>query len=348
METKSGGSVLAGAFFKCLQNIFGVSNIDYMEITPKKKSRWKWLKGVANKNILSFDKKSEKDVLQRIKSENYSVVIIGTSNIGELAGKIKKQCPMCRVGILFHNVEYHYFKELARIEGKQKIPLAYLAYYNEKNALKYGDYWFVLNSRDIDLLRKVYGFSGDVTELSIGLKDKFIRNKIVNNNSEKIEAIFVGIDFFPNREGMDWFVENVMPYVDINLKIIGKGMEKYRNRWGRNNVKVLGTVEDLSDYYYNADLVVEPIFSGGGMKTKTAEALMYGKIVFGTKEAFEGYEMNYGQNAELCMTAQDFIEAINKWKREDKFQKFNVISRDIFERNYSIEQMINRIRKAFM
>ena len=48
------------------------------------------------------------------------------------------------------------------------------------------------------------------------------------------------------------------------------------------------------------------------------------------------------------MTAQDFIEAINKWKREDKFQKFNVISRDIFERNYSIEQMINRIRKAFM
>lgn len=38
--------------------------------------------------------------------------------------------------------------------------------------------------------------------------------------------------------------------------------------------------------------MVMPIFSGSGMKVKTAEALMYGKFLIGTKEAFEGYEID--------------------------------------------------------
>jgi len=37
--------------------------------------------------------------------------------------------------------------------------------------------------------------------------------------------------------------------------------------------------------------VILPIISGSGMKTKTAEALMYGKSIIGIKEAFEGYKM---------------------------------------------------------
>ena len=267
-ESKSGAVVLSKTFFECLQNIYGIGDAEYINLDSHLFSRWKWVKGVINRNILSVDKRCEDKLLQKIKRGKYDVVILGTSNMGFLSKKIKKECPDCKIGVLFHNVEYQYFQEFARIEGKHKLPLAFLAKYNEKIALQYGDVHFVLNSRDIALLREIYSFDGVVINLPICLKNKFIESRIVNDFHGKVEALFVGSDFFPNREGMDWFVENVMPYVDINLKIIGKGMEKYRNRWGRNNVKVLGTVEDLSDYYYNADLVVEPIFSGGGMKTK--------------------------------------------------------------------------------
>ena len=38
-----------------------------------------------------------------------------------------------------------------------------------------------------------------------------------------------------------------------------------------------------------AALVIAPIFDGSGMKTKVAEALMHGKHVVGTPEAFSGY-----------------------------------------------------------
>ena len=345
-ESQSGAIVLSKAFFECLQEIYGMGNAEYINISPSMFSRWQWFKGVVNGNILSIDKRCENELLQKIKRGKYDVVVLGTSNMGFLSKTIKKQCPNCKIGVLFHNVEYQYFREFARVEGKHKLPLAFLAKNNEKIALKYGDVHFVLNSRDVALLREIYGFDGAVTSLPICLKDKFAEDKIVHDGSGRVEALFVGSDFFPNREGMDWFVDNVMPHVDINLNIVGKGMEKYRKRWERNNVKVLGTVDDLSKYYYSADLVVEPIFSGGGMKTKTAEALMYGKIIFGTQEAFEGYEMEYGQNAELCMTAQEFISVINRWSSENKFQKVNDISRTIFEKNYSIKQMVCRINDA--
>ena len=37
-------------------------------------------------------------------------------------------------------------------------------------------------------------------------------------------------------------------------------------------------------FYQNAELMVMPIFSGSGMKVKTAEALMYGKFLMERKK----------------------------------------------------------------
>ena len=41
-------------------------------------------------------------------------------------------------------------------------------------------------------------------------------------------------------------------------------------------------VDCLETWYEKADVVISPIFLGSGMKTKTAEALMYGKPILGT------------------------------------------------------------------
>ena len=74
--------------------------------------------------------------------------------------------------------------------------------------------------------------------------------------------------------------------VNAEILIIGKGFETLKNDLECDNVKVIGTVEDVSEYFYRADFVIAPIFEGSGMKLKTAEALMYGKTIFGTTEAF--------------------------------------------------------------
>ena len=86
----------------------------------------------------------------------------------------------------------------------------------------------------------------------------------------------------------------------------------------------------------NASAVVCPIFSGSGMKTKTIEALRYGKIVFGTNEAFAGiYETADGLF--LCNQANEFIIGLEKLFDSTEDSKFNSSSYNLFMENYSFE-----------
>ena len=84
--------------------------------------------------------------------------------------------------------------------------------------------------------------------------------------------LFVGSYFLPNYQGILWFVEHVMPYISYKLKIVGKGMEEKRIELERKNVEVIGTVDDLSEYYYAAEAIIMPIFLGSGMKVKNSRS----------------------------------------------------------------------------
>ncbi|WP_166667400.1 glycosyltransferase family 4 protein [Hypnocyclicus thermotrophus] len=159
--------------------------------------------------------------------------------------------------------------------------------------------------------------------------------------------LFVGSYFFANIEGITWFVKNVMPEIEGKLYIVGKGMEKLREELSRENVEVVGGVEDLAEYYYNANFIVAPIFSGSGMKVKTAEALMYGKTIFGTKEAFEGYELEFGKIGEECNSRDEFIEKINQYINDKKIEKFNKFSRNNYLEKYSNNILKEGIKNLF-
>ena len=99
-------------------------------------------------------------------------------------------------------------------------------------------------------------------------------------------------------------------------------------------MEVLGYVDDIAQLYADAACVAIPLLSGGGMKIKTAEALMFGKHIFGTDEAFVGYELEYEKVGGKCNSAQEFIEKINAFLEQDT-GGFYAYSRQIFEEKYS-------------
>jgi glycosyltransferase involved in cell wall biosynthesis len=111
----------------------------------------------------------------------------------------------------------------------------------------------------------------------------------------------------------------------------------------KNNIKILNNVPDLKDVYESIDLLVFPIFSGSGMKVKTAEALMYGKYIIGTAEAFEGYDIT-DKCGIVCKTPKDFITAIETIK----VSKFNIESRRLFEHKYSFESTLKLFEKHLL
>lgn len=68
--------------------------------------------------------------------------------------------------------------------------------------------------------------------------------------------------------------------------------------------------------------MIAPLFDGGGMKSKTVEALSFGKIFVGTEESLFGFweEMNSnirGKTCYQCNTPEEWIQTINNLANDD-------------------------------
>ena len=148
--------------------------------------------------------------------------------------------------------------------------------------------------------------------------------------------LFVGSYYWPNVKGIKWFVDNVMPLLtdEYKLYIVGKNFEKMKEKLESEKVFVVGTVDDLGEWYYKADIVVGPIFDGTGMKTKTVEALMYGKVYLGAEEALCGYR---DIDDFLCLSESEFANKIVKYYGISGETRYSEYARNVYEKYYSQE-----------
>ncbi|MGV2454908.1 UNVERIFIED_CONTAM: glycosyltransferase [Acinetobacter seifertii] len=282
-------------------------------------------------------------VIEKISKNNVDCVFLSQSFYGKLCKVIRKKYPLLKIITFYHNIETHYAKEYVRTSGMSHYPFYLLATYNEKQTIKYSDHHFVLNERDADLMCDIYGVKSDFS-LPVSYKDVFDPTKVKTVTNAPLKILFVGTAFFGNIPGVEFFIKEVMPHINAELTIVGKGMDKFKERFEtKENIKVFGFVEDLSALYYDASIVIAPIFSGGGMKTKVAEALMYGKTLIGTKEAFEGYVKVNSAMIE-CNTAAEFISCINQNR---PYYPYNEVSRQQFLAYYDTDILHSSLNDFF-
>lgn len=350
-----GGTKCALRNYEMLKKIFKIDSIIVKTDKNKMNSEFKFI--FLKKNIFSnffrnllgysnnFSIKIEKEIIKKIKEEDIQLIFIEGSSWGRITKKIKKIKKNITIITFFHNIEYEFIK--SEIENTKNIFKKFFLliklksiYYNEILTVKYSDYCFNLNLRDAKKLEKIYKRESDFL-LPITFEDKVNFYSITTTNNNKY-LLFVGSLFYANYMGIKWFIENVMEKLkNKQLVIVGKDFERKRKELERSNVKVVGTVENVEEYYREAEAVVMPIFSGAGMKVKVAEAMMYGKVIFGTTEAFEGYEIEYKQIGGICNTSKEFIDAIVKNKKS----KYNKYSRDIFLAKYSTKVLEIKLKE---
>lgn len=282
----------------------------------------------------------EKEILAIIADRHITDVFLDNSLLGLLAKKIGRRYPEVRIYTFFHNLEFKFMKDYVRVNHDWlRLYWPVLSHKNERAAIKYSHKIIALNSRDSQAIEKQYGRKADAL-IPITFKASPLRASDTPAGPVK-EALFIGSYFYPNVEGVRWIVKNVLPHVDIRLTVVGAGMDKLAAELrSHGNIQVYSNVPDLSSYFEQADFVLLPIFSGSGMKVKTAESLMNGKYIIGSTEALQGYEFD-GQVAQECNTADEFIAAIDGFGLPSKF---NAPSRRLFEEKYSFEASLESFR----
>lgn len=343
ISSKSGGGVLTNTIRDTLLKITS----DLVEYHfPLYMSSFQKLKNQLSLHTMGMTKHLEDDIINKIKQELPDIVIINSSRIGCLCKRIKCQFPEIKVITIFHNVELKFVFDGFKSNKNIFSLLTILAtWYNERLAIKYSDDIVALNDRDAKTLQRVYCRPVNFI-MPLCLNDRFDFSKVVEKKSDDpVMGAFIGSNFYANNRGIKWFCENVSNKINYTILIIGKGFENEAEYFSHfPNIKLIGTVNDIDSFYYNIDFVVSPIFDGSGMKTKTAEALMFGKTIFGTTEAFEGYEVPIDKIGKLCNSADEFISTINSYDR-NLLGGFNKYSRSIFLQKYSDDILVEILNK---
>lgn len=300
--------------------------------------------GALDKLVFGVNRKMIAAVKHELDKGEYTHLFISQSLMGRIAKFVKKNYSSVVVIDFFHNIEVQYAREYIKTRGFRAIPFYLTVKWWEKIGCRYSDKFITLNERDSFLLKNIYGKESSV-ELPTSFEDKYDEDRAngIIQNGLSIDYLFVGMAFFANIQGIQWFIDNVMPHLKGHLYIVGKGMDNVSFKNLASNIHIYGYVDDLADFYYRARMVVSPIFVGGGMKTKTAEALMYGKSIVGTEEAFEGYRIN--ENCMYkCSTSDEFIRVISSLQNG---KSFNQNSRDLYNKYYSTNVALNTLKKVF-
>lgn len=279
------------------------------------------------------------------KAQDYDVVFVDRSVFGIIAKQMKKIGYKGWVVCFFHNVETIYFS--AKYSNKLN-PLRWLvvpcANRNDRWSCRYANRTIALSHRDDDeLFRRHHRHADQI--IPIAMEDRYQRDFYPTDTiGNPPLCLFLGSYFPANVEGIEWFVKNVLPHVDIRMQIAGKGMEKLKDaEWMRPDIEVLSNVPDLDPLFEAADIMVLPIFKGSGMKVKTCESMMFGKNIIGTPEAWSGYELDYSKAGACVFTPDEFITIINDFCQHPR-PRFNKYTRNIYVNQYSADRMVEKFR----
>lgn len=343
---QNGGDIINLRNIKALSEVYRTGFYHY---ELKYRSRLLTLVNLLNNNVGGISKNDYKDIIDFIEFNSIEKIFLYSSKLGNLAKFIRDKYPKMTIVVFFHNVEQHYYKEELKIKASWKNKLiAKVVELNEKLSVDYADILITLNARDSNMLYDIYGRMATF-ELPTSFEDKYnvekARQYIFKKNG-KLQLLFVGYNFFANTQGIGWFIDNVLSELpDVHLTIVGKDMDRaFRNS---KQVSVFGYVDDLSLFYYQSDVVILPIFYGGGMKTKTAEAMMYGCPIVGTSEAFVGYDLNYDKIGSLCKdNREDFIKILTDMSKSEAFlRECRHYSRMLFVNRYNFSVSVETLKR---
>lgn len=128
----------------------------------------------------------------------------------------------------------------------------------------------------------------------------------------KVVVFFGALDYSPNTQALEYLLHRIWPEVSARLPhavLLVVGRQPPRWAQDSDNVRVIGVVEDIVAHIRLADLIVVPLFSGGGSRLKIIEALACARTVLSTAAGAEGIPRGDG-NGLVIRDIDDFAAAV--------------------------------------
>jgi len=132
------------------------------------------------------------------------------------------------------------------------------------------------------------------------------------------------------------------------LTIVGKGIPpKY---WKKQNeqIKIFRKLPEIKTAYYESDLLLAPLFSGGGTRYKILEAMACGTPVITTPMGVQGLNAKDYQEILIAKTKEEMLSHIDRMFN-DKNLKENLTknARTLIEKEYNWQKIASALEAAY-
>jgi glycosyltransferase involved in cell wall biosynthesis len=244
-----------------------------------------------------------------------------------------------------HNIEHLIWKEIAA-KTKSLFKKYYLLVQSrrlkneELKAISNCDGIVAITNKDAAFFKQHF-FTIPILTLPFTLD---IARYSCENNFHNKSLFFIGaMDWYPNLEGIKWFIDKVWDDIlkqhpEAKLYLAGKSMPADLKSLAHKNIINLGEVSDAREFMKNAPIMIAPIFSGGGLKIKIVEAMAMGKIVICNSQAAFGIAAAHHKNIMLANSSAEFIVLINEiFRNPNQYSYVGENARLLIEKDFNAE-----------
>jgi glycosyltransferase involved in cell wall biosynthesis len=172
--------------------------------------------------------------------------------------------------------------------------------------------------------------------------------------AERQTILFFGtIDYFPNTDGLLFFLDDVMPllrarYPSLELLIVGASPPPAIQRRAGAGVTVTGMVDDLRPYLERARAVIAPLRIGGGTRLKILEAMAMGRPVVSTTLGAEGLAVSHGRDILIADGAHAFAAEVGRVLDDDRLaDDLGSAARRLVEERYDWEHSAAKLAALY-
>lgn len=301
----SGGQKFMAQFFEWLGKETDLTVISVAENDFSLARSYKTIPMLKRSFSRYFDRGLIAKVTALTRKENFDTIICEHPYFAWLAFAVRKKTGV-KVIIHTHNIEYQRF----RSTGKWWWPV--LKRY-EKRSFKKADRLFFITPEDRQFAIDEWKIPpAKCVDLPFGIEVKdppddrdvcrmTIARKYNMGDDEKIFLFNGLLNYQPNVDALRIIVDKINPVLlsispyAYKIIICGKGLPAEMNalkEYADKNIIHAGFVDDIDTYFKAADIFLNPVQTGGGVKTKMVEAIAYGTTVVATETAAAGMIRN--------------------------------------------------------
>jgi polysaccharide biosynthesis protein PslH len=172
--------------------------------------------------------------------------------------------------------------------------------------------------------------------------------------SGKELAFLGGLDWFPNRDALEYYVEAIEPELrrllgEVTLRWVGAAGPSSQVSSAMRGIRFTGFVPDPAAALAGAGCFIVPLRVGGGTRLKILEAWGLGLPVVSTTVGCEGLQVRAGDNILIADTPGDFAKAVSSVLGDrDLWARLSRAGRETAVRSYDWGKIVDDLATEYL